>query len=445
VPIPEDVRHERFQSFLWAQIVLVAALGALLALFLSKPSLQTPYALPDLRLVLATVFMLITGFIAVLSGARFAAEGLRFDLMLCAGFLVTSLSWLVFTVAPGVDGHEQSTAALVGRALGWALIAAAPFTRGPVRSRRGALAEAIAVAAGSMLPIWLVSRGTRGDVDTTMLSLLALLQLAAAIGFGARYRRRGEDLDRWLSFVATLAIFASLGLIFTPNAASTLVARGDFVALAAHGVLLVALWRAVRAAEYGRAVAEERARVARDVHDGLAQYLFTITTNALMLETGADPAVALPRLKDAALAAQREARYAILALSSAAGRQPFDTALRRYVDVLTADGALEVEIDIDPAIRLGPDEQIEVLRIVQEGLANARRHGDARHAWVEIGERAGDRYVAVRDDGGGFQPDAVGGGQGLRNMRERAASIGGAFSLRSTPGRGTSLEVVLRT
>src|SRR5205823_3685510 len=109
--------------------------------------------------------------------------------------------------------------------------------------------------------------------------------------------------------------------------------------------------------------------------------------HASMLEAGADPAVTIPRLKEAALAAQQEARYAILALSSASGRSPFDAALRRYVDFLTADGALEVELDIDPAIDLGPDEQIELFRIVQEGLANARKHAGAERAWVTIGER----------------------------------------------------------
>jgi signal transduction histidine kinase len=155
--------------------------------------------------------------------------------------------------------------------------------------------------------------------------------------------------------------------------------------------------------------------------------------------------VTIPQLKAAALAAQQEARYAILALSSAAGRSPFDAGLRRYVDFLTADGALEVELEIDSAIVLGPDEQIEVFRIVQEGLANVRKHAGATHAWVQIGERVGDRYVLIRDDGAGFEPQEGGGGQGLRNMRERAASIGGALTLRSAAGTGTTLEVVLRT
>ena len=68
----------------------------------------------------------------------------------------------------------------------------------------------------------------------------------------------------------------------------------------------------------------------------------------------------------------------MLALSSASGTAPFDAALRRYVEFLTADGELDVEVDIDPDVRLAPDEQIEVFRIVQEGLANARRHAGAR-------------------------------------------------------------------
>jgi signal transduction histidine kinase len=164
-------------------------------------------------------------------------------------------------------------------------------------------------------------------------------------------------------------------------------------------VLLVGVWRAIRGSEFGRAVAEERARVAREIHDGLAQYLFAVSTHASMLEAGADPAKAIPQLKAAALAAQQEAKYAVLALSSAAGRSPFDAALRRYVDFLTADGALAVELEIDPAIDLGPDEQIELFRIVQEGLENVRRHAHARRAEVRIGEVRGRRVVSIVDDG----------------------------------------------
>src|SRR5262249_38600086 len=100
--------------------------------------------------------------------------------------------------------------------------------------------------------------------------------------------------------------------------------------------------------------------------------------------------------------------------------------------------------EIDDDVRLAPDEQIEVFRIVQEGLANARRHASARSAAVYIGRRAGRRVVTVRDDGSGFDEEQATPGQGLKNIRARATTIGGAFSLRSHPGGGTALEVVLR-
>ena len=424
------MREDRFQSFLRWQVLLVLLLGASLGLFLAYASLRSPYVEPQLHASLSTAFALTAALIAALCGTRFAVEGRRFDLFLGGGFLAIALSWI--------------SAGEAGRTLGWALVASAPFAIGRIRRRTLALWTFVPTLVVAMPLLQIAAHGQSDNQINGVLALQALLQLTCAVTYGDRFRRHGEDLDQWLSLVATLTLFATLGLIFAPSAAHDQVARGDFLVLVAHSVLLIGLWRAMHASEFGRAVAEERARVAREIHDGLAQYLFTISTHAAMLESGADPAVALPRLQQAALAAQQEARYAILALSSASGRSPFDTALRRYVEVLTADGALEVELEIDPAIMLGPDEQIEIFRIVQEGLANARRHADAGRAWVQIGERNGERYVRVLDDGDGFTPETTEGGQGLRNIRERAASIGGALSLRSAPGVGTSLEVVLR-
>jgi signal transduction histidine kinase len=163
-----------------------------------------------------------------------------------------------------------------------------------------------------------------------------------------------------------------------------------------------------------------------------------------MLESGAELEKILPRLKHAATAAQQEAQFAVLALSSAAGSAPFDAALRRYVEFLVADGALDVEMEIDPEVTLAPDEEIEVFRIVQEGLANARKHAGARSAAVSIAQRGGRRVVRVSDDGKGIEVEDPGAGQGLKNMRFRAASIQGVLSLKSAPGKGTAIEVVLR-
>ena len=158
----------------------------------------------------------------------------------------------------------------------------------------------------------------------------------------------------------------------------------------------------------------------REIHDGLAQYLFAVSTHASMLESGAPLEQTLPKLKEAAAAAQQEARFAVLALSSASGSAPFDAALRRYVEFLTADGVLAVDVEIDPQILLAPDEQIEVFRIVQEGLANVRKHAGAQRAEVWIGQRHGRRIVTVSDDGVGFDGAEAAAGQGLKNMRLRA-------------------------
>src|SRR5207237_2043068 len=106
----------------------------------------------------------------------------------------------------------------------------------------------------------------------------------------------------------TLMLFASIHLVFSPLSGTAVVSQGDFLRLLAYSVLLVGVWRAIRSTEFRRAVAEERARVAREIHDGLAQYLFAVTTHATMLQNGAPPETTLPQLKDAAAAAPQEAR-----------------------------------------------------------------------------------------------------------------------------------------
>ncbi|HST16127.1 MAG TPA: ATP-binding protein [Gaiellaceae bacterium] len=455
------MHHDRFMSLLWGEILLFALFGASLALYLAYPDLQTPYDAPQLKLALQTVFMLTGGLVAVLSATRFSVEGRRFDIFLFAGFFTTSLSLLVFAIVPTVGGFDgrptEYWASIVGTTVGWGLIAVAPLAHGHVARRGALIVYAMATGAailgvvwvgfhllGSSLPTLTASDTARPAPLSSALASLAFVLLVAVVGFTNRFRRSGEDLERWLALGGTLMLYATLDFMLMPPARVGSVSLGDYLQLAAYGVLLVGAWRAIRAAEFGRAVAEERGRLAREIHDGLAQYLFAVASHASMLETGADPETTLPRLKEAAQAAQQEARYAFLALSSAAGRSPFDAALRRYVEFLAADGTLDVQLVIDPKIVLRPDEQIELFRIVQEGLANARKHAGARTARVEIGTRAGARFVEVRDDGDGFEPEEGGAGQGLANMRERAASIGGNLSLRTAPRRGTCVEVVLR-
>jgi signal transduction histidine kinase len=456
------MRTPRATYLAWVrdELLLVGLLAAALALFLTGPGLRDPYMLRELRLFLDTAVLLVALIVSVLAYVRFSVDRRRFDLYLLAGFAVTATTTLAFAVGPVLDGSQvgrpTAWAGILGRLAAAALIAAAPFARG--RAERQAEAVASLVVAGLVLALAWAACRTLGTalpaldreralpgLLTAALALQALLSLAALVGFGLRYRAHGEDLDRWLAFGATLWLFAELHAVLSPPSFGDHVSQGDFLRLLSYGILLVGVWRAIRAAEFGRAVAEERARVAREIHDGLAQYLFAISTETSMLAKGADLEKVLPRLREAAAAAQQEARFAVLALSSAGGSASFDAALNRYVDFLTADGRLDVDLEIEAGVELGPDEQIEVFRIVQEGLANVRRHAEARTATVLIGVREGRRVVRIADDGRGLDEEAEARGQGLRNIRARAAAIGGGLRLFTRPGGGTSLEVVLRS
>jgi signal transduction histidine kinase len=447
---PDDV-----QAHLWGQILLFGLLGAALALFLTRRGLETQWALPELRLVLQTAVAIAGGIVAVLAGIRFSVERRRLDFLLSTGFFLASLSTFAFSVAPVLGGqpvHRAETwAGVVGSLLAWALIAAAPFARGTTHAGRRALGNACLSGTITLAFVWLALRSAAGELPTFTpllrgpLAAQALLNLLAVVGFGLHFERKREDLDRWLGFGAILMLFASLHYVLTRPMGSGYVSQGDFLRVIAYGVLMVGAARAIRFAELGRAVAEERARVAREIHDGLAQYLFAVATHATMLEAGAPEEATIRSLKEAAAAAQQEARFAVLALSSASGNAPFDAALRRYIDFLTADGELAVELEIDRDVKLAADEQIEVFRIVQEGLGNVRKHARATHAEVVIGRRAdGERFVSVRDDGEGFDGKTTAAGQGLRNIRSRAESIEGGFNLVTHPGFGTAFEVVLR-
>ena len=451
-------RSQSYRSWLVGEILLVCLLAAGTALFTLSHSLDSVYELRAARLSFDTAVAVVAAFVCILASVRFLVEGRVLDLLVAAGFWSIALGTVAFSLVPSLSGSLSPAAAwasLGARLLGAGLIAVAPYVDSKMVDRRRALTVGgagvviVLAAAGVGLRMRLPTGAGEADLVAgsyvrLAAALLTVLWLVALVGFGLRYRAHGRDFDSWMSLTATLVLFGDLQLVLNPVVSSDYVLLGDFLRVVAYGTLLVGVWRAISEAEFGRAVADERARVAREIHDGLAQYLFAISTQVNMLESGAPLEQVLPRLKRASTAAQQEARFAVLALSSAGGSARFDAALRRYVEVLTADGELEVELDVDPQVRLAPDEQIEVFRIVQEGLGNVRRHAEARHVEVSISQRLGRRVVTVSDDGIGFDETTISRGQGVANMRLRAEAIDGELSVTSNPGRGTAVEVVLR-
>src|SRR6266516_3699615 len=274
-----------YQSWLWGEVLLFGLLGATLALFVAYPDLRPTFELPQVRLVLDTVVALAAVLVAVLAGVRFSVDGRRLDLLLCAGFSLAAGSTFCFGIAPVLGGQplhrREQWAWIWGGVLAAALIELLVLVPAFVL-----LLWILADSFGDALPALRASDHVQPRLLTAMVAARALASLLAVVGFGLRFRARGNDLDRWLALGATLFLFGDLNYVFTPLVSNSFVSTGDFLRLLAYAVLLVGVWRAIRFAEFGRAVAEERARVAREIHDGLAQYLFAVSTHATMLENG---------------------------------------------------------------------------------------------------------------------------------------------------------------
>lgn len=199
------------------------------------------------------------------------------------------------------------------------------------------------------------------------------------------------------------------------------------------------------------AVASERERLARELHDRVIQSLFS---TGLGLETArtlvaTDPERARERLEaavDGIDGAIRELRSAIFHLQPVdggdvgLGQALVELAREHEIQALTRP-TLDVAGDVDAAVPAGvvPD----VLAIVREALSNASRHARAREiavrAWVE-GRRL---HLEVADDGLGFDPDAPRTGRGLDNIADRADAVGATLGVRTTPGEGTTLALAL--
>jgi signal transduction histidine kinase len=103
-----------------------------------------------------------------------------------------------------------------------------------------------------------------------------------------------------------------------------------------------------------------------------------------------------------------------------------------------------VDAELEP-VQLALPVEHAMLRVVQEALANAVKHAKPDRIWLRLGHQDGQVVVAVSDDGGGFDPARAEQhhGLGLGLMRERVAELGGTFQLDSTPGRGTSVRILL--
>lgn len=196
--------------------------------------------------------------------------------------------------------------------------------------------------------------------------------------------------------------------------------------------------------------AAERERIAREMHDTLAQGFTSIVTlgHAAQAELADHPEAARRHLELMTETAQEnlhESRRIIAALTPVRlESSSLDQALQRVTARFAEESGVRAEFATSGEARTAPPAvEVVALRIVQEALANVRKHAGASDVRVRLAYEPADLLLTVADDGRGFDTDAPRSGYGLDGMSARVQEVGGRFELRSRPGAGTTLSATL--
>lgn len=319
-----------------------------------------------------------------------------------------------------------------------------------------AAAEALLRAGFALAGLALALRGWRA-ADARQIGPAAALALAGA-GDAVRLAPAGPwpealPLLPWAlaALVVTAAWLLLVRFVQTLNAAELL--NVDLEAMVRERTAaLEAQFERVRELERREAIAAERERLMRDMHDGVGGHLVSMLA---MIEADRRRPGELAQVVREALDDMR------LMIDSL---EPVDDDLNavlamfhdRLAPRLRAAGvALHWNVELLPQVHglsggLTPARVLHLLRMLQEAVTNALRHGRARALWISAeAQAAGDGVrIEVRDDGAGFDPQAVqvtGGGRGLKNLARRAREIGADLVVTSAPGAGASVVVAWRS
>jgi signal transduction histidine kinase len=300
----------------------------------------------------------------------------------------------------------------------------------------------------------LVRRGASGDPLALVVDSVPADDPFAFVRPAYAIARLSSPLQRGDETIGVLLVGARVPRSVTVDDVETLGSLANLAAVALENDRLHGRLREL-------AIVEERERIAREMHDGLAQVLGYVNTKSQAVEgflAAGHPDEARSQLAELAAAARSlyvDVREAILGLRSPiAGERGLIEAIEAYAVRFAEASKLAVLVEASPASRqtaLTPAVQAHVFRIVQEGLTNVRKHARAQRAAIAFAV-ADDRFVVrVSDDGRGLAGGIVGGGDvaggwpqfGLAAMRERAASIGGDVAWSEAPGGGAVVELVV--
>lgn len=458
-----------------ARLALVSTVflsGALTLAVAVVPALRFAYRAPALHVVVETTAALVLVLATFLVSGRVRRRALLNELLLAGAFALLAAASVLFALlaAFGRQGPHGllSWDGRIGSVLGallLALAALAPARRLPRRRTLLVVAGVPLLAALTVLLVWLGRGPLPGGVRVTVPArspawpdlhgnppLLALHLLAAvafgvaAFGFLRRSGRSGDEFLGWVALSAVLAGFSRVNYALYPTRYTDWVYVGDGFRLLSYLVLLAGAmreidlyWRSQREV----AVLEERRRIARNLHDGLAQEIAYLGRNLKALAPAdAVQAEQLLRLRGAAERAQLESRQALAALATPVD-EPLELVLARAAGEVADRFGVVLELELASGVRLSPVRAESLVRIACEAVANAARHSGSPEVELSLERADGGVRLSVRDRGCGFDTAAPGGGFGLVSMRERAKEVGGRLAIESTPGRGTIVEVAL--
>lgn len=450
--------------------------GGALTLFVTvSPVVRFAYDNLSLHVALETGEGLIGGLLASMAVGRYRARHNRRDAVLAWTFTVLAATNLLLSAGPIVALGSRPEGAVTWAVAGARLIGTvglcaaallpAAINGRPVDVRRWLVVGSALVLGVVALASWAAGTWLADAIDPTLspesssrprivghpavltIQVLAMaLFTAAALGFARRARAAADELLRWLAAGCALAAFARLNYFLFPSLYSNWVYTGDVLRLGSYLFFLVGASRqidAYRRDQTRLAVLEERRRMARDLHDGLIQELSFIRSQTAAWASGTQYPGMADHLARAADRALYESRRAVEALSGT-GPVGLAEALREAAGEIAGRAGTTVSVHGDGVGDVPPDIRDALARVVREATSNAVRHGRAGAVTIRLRGDQGAVGVRYTDDGKGFDPAATkGGGFGLQTMRERVEALGGQFCVRSTPGRGTEIELTV--
>jgi signal transduction histidine kinase len=403
--------------------------------------------------VMETASALVALLAALLVVGRYRSSNLLRHFALVQAFIVLAFANLLPNVLPALVGRGSESSLLRARlqlvcgvlaAVAFAIAAFAGETRLTRRARAAMLAAPVAIVAPSVGVAllraldWSVVDGLAPRVFN---GLAGILFAVAALGFRARSGHAAEgDVRRFLAFGMIVAAAARLAYVLQPTDLGPRGPEiGDVLRFGFYAVLLVGAVEEIRSYWERTAASEERRRLARDLHDGVAQELAFIATEAIRRDAAPDQ---LARISAAAERALDESRRAISALSRPL-HQPLDEAVAEAAEGVASRTGVPLRLDLATDVEVPAAVREELVRILREAVGNAARHAHAATIVVQLQRDEERILLRVVDDGLGFEQPATTDRYGITSMTERAVAIGGRLSISSCPGGGTTVEVDL--